>query len=64
MKRLEAGFQPHLQFRQVFRTGLVNGADGMEGAPVTLAVAEASQVAVRIALFQLLAPENISKGQS
>jgi hypothetical protein len=57
-----ARFQSDLEFDQMFRTGFINGAQGIKGAPVALAVAETSEITIRIALFELLAPENISKG--
>jgi hypothetical protein len=48
----------------MFRTGFVNGAERKESAPVAFAVAETSQITIRITLFELLAPKNIGKSQS
>jgi hypothetical protein len=61
---MQTRFQPALQFRQMFRTGVINGAQRIKSAPMSLTVAETSQVAIRIAFFRLLPPKYICEGQS
>jgi hypothetical protein len=39
---MQARFESALQFHQMFRTRIINGAERMKGAPMTLTVAEAS----------------------
>lgn len=59
---MKAGSQSFLEFGQMFRTGFIDGADGIKGTPLTFAAAGTSQVTIRIAFFALLAPENVCKG--
>jgi hypothetical protein len=56
-------FKPQLQLCQVFRSGIFNGTDGMEGAPMPVTVPKAPQVAVRVPLPDLVFAKSGGKGQ-
>ena len=56
-------FKPQLQLGQVFRSGIFNGTDGMEGAPMPVTVSKAPQVAVRVPLSDLVFAKSGRKGQ-
>jgi hypothetical protein len=61
---LQAGRQSVLELGQMFRAGIINSAHRVEGTPIPIAMAETSQVAIRIALLELLTAENVGKSQS